>query len=217
MLVRDRMTKNPYTIQASAGITELMGLIREKNLKRVPVLDGEKVVGMISTSDIDKVSPTKATSLSVFEINYLLSKVQVKDAMKRNFIAISPDELVEDAAVEMRAARVSAVPVVDNGKLVGIMTESDLFDALIDVLGARQIGTRFVVSTKDKGGVLSEVSTIISNHGVNILHLAVVRHEGKDDASADMILRVDSLEVEEILQEIEAKGYSVSGVMKNRG
>ena len=92
-----------------------------------------------------------------------------------------------------------------------------MFDALIDVLGSRLIGTRFVVSTKDKGGVLSEVSTIISNHGVNILHLAVVRHEGKDDASADMILRVDSLEVEEILQEIEAKGYSVSGVMKNRG
>ena len=137
--------------------------------------------------------------------------------MKRNFIAISPDQLVEDAAVEMRAARVSAVPVVDNGKLVGIMTESDLFDALIDVLGARLVGTRFVVSTKDKGGVLSEVSTIISNHGVNILHLAVVRHEGEDDASADMILRVDSLEVEEILQEIEAKGYTVSGVMKNRG
>ena len=177
MLVRDRMTKNPYTIQASAGITELMGLIREKNLKRVPVLDGEKVVGMISTSDIDKVSPTKATSLSVFEINYLLSKVQVKDAMKRNFIAISPDELVEDAAVEMRAARVSAVPVVDNGKLVGIMTESDLFDALIDVLGARLVGTRFVVSTKDKGGVLSEVSTIISSRDVNILHMAVLRHE----------------------------------------
>ncbi|MBR5001811.1 MAG: CBS domain-containing protein, partial [Firmicutes bacterium] len=86
MYVKDRMTKNPYTIQASAGITELMGLMREKNLKRVPVLDGEKVVGMISNSDIDKVSPTKATSLSVFEINYLLSKVQVKDAMKRNFI-----------------------------------------------------------------------------------------------------------------------------------
>ena len=215
MYVRDRMTKNPYTIQASAGITELKGLMREKNLKRVPVLDGEKVVGMISTSDIDKVSPTKATSLSVFEINYLLSKVQVKDAMKRNFIAISPDELVEDAAVEMRAARVSAVPVVDNGKLVGIMTESDLFDALIDVLGARLIGTRFVVSTKDKGGVLSEVSTIISSHGVNILHLAVVRHD--EDNSADMILRVDSLDVETILQEIEAKGYTVSGVVKNRG
>ena len=215
MYVRDRMTKDPYTIQASAGITELMGLMREKNLKRVPVLDGEKVVGMISNSDIDKVSPTKATSLSVFEINYLLSKVQVKDAMKRNITVISPDELIEDAAVEMRAGRVSAVPVVENGKLVGIMTGSDLFDALIDVLGARLVGTRFVVSTKDKGGVLSEVSTIISNHGVNILHLAVVRHD--EDNSADMILRVDSLEVEEILQEIEAKGYTVSGVMKHRG
>ena len=215
MYVRDRMTKDPYTIQASAGIIELMGLMKEKNLKRVPVLDGEKVVGMISTSDIDKVSPTKATSLSVFEINYLLSKVQVKDAMKRNITVISPDELVEDAAVEMRAGRVSAVPVVEDGKLVVIMTESDLFDALIDVMGARLVGTRFVVSTKDKGGVLAEVSTIISNHNVSILHLAVVRHD--EDNSADMIMRVDSLDVEEILQEIEAKGYTVSGVMKHRG
>ncbi|MBR5001195.1 MAG: ACT domain-containing protein, partial [Firmicutes bacterium] len=89
------------------------------------------------------------------------------------------------------------------------------FDALIDVLGARLIGTRFVVSTKDKGGVLSEVSTIISSRNVNILHMAVLRHE--EDNSADMILRVDTLDVEEILQEIEAKGYTVSGVMKNRG
>ncbi len=215
MYVRDRMTKNPYCIQASAGITELMGLMREKNLKKVPVLDGEKVVGMITSGDIEKVSPTKATSLSVFEINYLLSKIQVKDAMTRQFTAVSPDDLIEDAAVEMRAKRVNAVPVIQDGKLVGIMTESDLFDALIDVMGARVVGTRFVVSTKDKEGVLSEVCTIISNHGVNIIHLAVVRHD--EDNSAELILRVDSINVEEILQEIESRGYTVSGVAKNRG
>lgn len=215
MYVKDRMTKNPYTIQASAGIVELMGLMREKNLKKVPVLDGDKVVGMITTGDIEKVSPTKATSLSVFEINYLLTKIQVKDAMTRNFIAVSPNDLIENAAVEMRANRINAVPVIEDGKLVGIMTESDLFDALIDVLGARQIGTRFVVTTKDKEGVLAEIAAIISGHGVNIHHLAVVRRD--EDNSAELILRVDSLDVEGLLQEIEARGYAVSGVMKNRG
>lgn len=214
MYVRDRMTKDPYSIQVGAGVTELMGLMREKKLKKVPVLDGDKVVGIVTDGDIEKVSPTKATSLSVFEINYLLSKITVKDAMSRNVYTISPDDLIEDAAVTMRANRINALPVVKDGKLVGIITESDLFDALIDLLGAREQGTRFVVSTKDKLRVMAEVSSIISNHDVNIKHVAVVRHD--EDNSADIIMRVDSLDVEPILQEIEAKGYTVSGVSKNR-
>ncbi len=215
MYVKDRMTKDPYAIQVTAGITELMGLMREKNLKKVPVLDGEKVVGIVTSGDIEKVSPTKATSLSVFEINYLLSRIKVKDAMSRNVYTISPDDLIDDAAVIMRANRINALPVVEDGALVGIITESDLFDALIDLLGAREKGTRFMVSTKDKLHVLAEISSIISDRGVNIQHLAVVRHD--ENNSADLILRVDSINVEPILQEIESRGYTISGVTKNRG
>src|SRR5690554_4633119 len=125
MYVKNRMTKNPYTIDANASISEAVAILREKGLKRMPVMNGENVVGIITQSDIQKVSPTKATSLSIFEINYLLSKLTVKDAMSKKLITIKADSLLEEAAVIMRENRIGTLPVVENGKLAGIITESD--------------------------------------------------------------------------------------------
>ena len=112
MYVKNRMTKNPYTIAADAPITDAVALLREKGLKRLPVVDGEKVVGILTQSDIQKVSPTKATSLSIFEINYLLSKLTVKDAMTKKAITIEADSLLEEAAVIMRENRIGTLPVI---------------------------------------------------------------------------------------------------------
>ena len=88
MYVKTRMTKNPITISTKASISDAVGLMREKSLKRVPVVEGDMVVGILTQSDIQKVSPTKATSLSIFEINYLLSKTTVRDAMTKNPVTI---------------------------------------------------------------------------------------------------------------------------------
>lgn len=214
MYVRDRMSKDPISIEKNAPISELIALMREKGLKRVPVLDEEKVVGIITDGDIEKVSPTKATTLSVFEINYLLSKTLVKDAMSKNVMTISPNDLIEEAAIEMRANRISALPVVEDGRLVGIVTESDLFDALIDMLGARVVGTRFVLHTDDKPGILADVCAVVADHQGNINHMAVIKYD--DEKAADLIIRIDTLECEPIIQELEKKGYKISGVSKNR-
>ena len=102
MYVKNKMTANPYTIRFDAPINEVIELMREKNLKRIPVVDGEKVVGMLTHGDIQKVSPTKATTLSIFELNYLLSKTKVSDAMTKDVITVSPDDLLEVAALRMR-------------------------------------------------------------------------------------------------------------------
>src|SRR5690606_35636264 len=120
MYVKNRMTKNPYSIEVNASISDAVALLREKGLKRLPVVDGEHVVGILTQSDIHKVSPTKATSLSIFEINYLLSKLTVKDAMSKNAVTIEADSLLEEAAVIMREKRIGTLPVVEGGKLVGI-------------------------------------------------------------------------------------------------
>ncbi len=175
MLIKDRMTRNPITIQAGASVSSLIALMRENKLKKVPVLDGEKLVGLVTDRDVEKVSPSAATTLSVFEINYLLSKATVRDAMSKEFFTCTPDTLVEDAAVLMRENRVNAICVVnEEGRLIGLVTESDLFDAVIDMLGGRTPGNKFVLELDNVPGVLQKLGTAASEKGINILNIAVV-------------------------------------------
>ena len=145
MYVKRKMTANPYTISFDAPINEAIELMREKSIKRIPVLKGEKVVGMLTHMDIQTLSSPKTTTLSVFELNYLLSKAKVSDAMTKEVITISPDALLEEAAILMRENRISSLVVMKENKLVGIITESDIFDAFIDLLGFRDVGTRITV------------------------------------------------------------------------
>ena len=163
MYVKNRMTTNPYTIAFDAPITEVIELMREKNLKRVPVVQGDRVVGMITHGDIQKVSPTKATTLSIYELNYLLAKTKVSDAMTKEVITISPDELLEEAAVLMRENKISTLAVEKDGKLVGIITESDIFDAFIDLLGFRDVGSRITIQAADAPGALADITEVFKN------------------------------------------------------
>lgn len=211
MYIKDRMTKNPHTIQVNASINALMALMREQGLKRIPVLDGERVVGIVTDRDVERVSPSKATTLSVFEINYLLSKSTVRDAMTKNVFTVHPDAHIEDAAVLMRDKRISALLVVDDEeKLVGIVTESDLFDALIDMLGARFTGTRLLIRIANKPGMLSKLGSVISESGTNISHLAMVVAD--DDSDAEMLLRTDSKESQDLQDAITAAGFQILNV-----
>jgi acetoin utilization protein AcuB len=211
MFIKDRMTKDPYTIQVNASISALMALMRERNLKKVPVLDGDRVVGIITDRDVERVSPSKATTLSIFEINYLLSKSTVRDAMTKNVFTVQPDAHIEDAAVLMRDQRISALLVVDDhNKLVGIVTESDLFDALIDMLGARFTGTRVVIRIANKPGMLSKLGAVISETGTNISHLAMI--VSGDDSDAEMLLRTDSHEIRALEEAIQNAGFKVMSI-----
>jgi acetoin utilization protein AcuB len=211
MYIKDRMTKDPYTIQVNASISALMALMREKGLKKIPVLDGDRVVGIVTDRDVERVSPSKATTLSVFEINYLLSKSTVRDAMTKDVLTVLPDAHIEDAAVLMRDERISALLVVDeNKKLVGIVTESDLFDALIDMLGARFTGTRLLIRIANKPGMLSKLGAVISESGTNISHLAMVVAD--DDSDAEMLLRTDSKEVGQLEEAIKKAGFEILNI-----
>lgn len=212
MYVKNRMTKNPYTIAADAPITDAVTLLREKGLKRLPVVDGEKVAGILTQSDIQKVSPTKATSLSIFEINYLLSKLTVKDAMTKKAVIIEADSLLEEAAVLMRENRIGTLPVVEDGKLVGIITESDIFDAFIDLLGFRDNGSRITVEAKDSPGSMAEIADIFKSFGVNITHIAVYGGEGV----RDIVIRTAAVETSGLEKKLEERGYKIKHVLKNR-
>lgn len=212
MYVKNRMTANPYTIAYNAPINEVIELMREKNLKRVPVVKGEKVVGILTHGDLHKVSPTKATTLSIFEINYLLSKTKVSDAMTKNVITISQDALLEEAAVLMRENRISTLAVVKDNKLIGIITESDIFDAFIDLLGSRDAGSRITIEALDVPGALADIAEIFKNFDANITHIVTYRgNSGK----SDVVIRTNTINTDAIEKKLSEHGYKIEHVIKN--
>jgi len=211
MYVKTRMTANPYTIASNAPINEAMELMREHNLKRIPVVDGEKIVGILTKGDIQRVSPTKATSLSIFEINYLLSKTTVKDAMTKNVITIDQDALLEEAAVIMRENRIGTLPVVKDNKLVGIITESDIFDSFISLLGFKDLGSRITVEADDVPGALADIADIFKTFDANITH--IVAYRGINGKS-DLVIRTNTLNTDSIEKRIIEHGYRIEHILK---
>ncbi len=210
MFVRDRMTKDPYTIQVSASINTLIGLMRDKKLRKVPVLDGEKLVGIVTDRDIERVSPSKATSLSVYEINYLLSKITVADAMVAEVVTCSPDDYIEDAALVMRQNRINSLLVTENGKLIGIVTDSDLFDALIDMMGGRTKGNKFVMKVPNKPGVMTKIGSITAAEGTNITHFTMT--QSGEDAMLYIITDPND-DVEKTREALESEGFEIENLV----
>ncbi|MGI6605619.1 MAG: CBS and ACT domain-containing protein [Peptococcia bacterium] len=212
MYVKRKMTANPYTISFDAPINEAIELMHEKGIKRIPVVQGEKVVGMLTHVDIQTLSSPKATTLSIFELNYLLSKAKVSDAMTKEVITISPDALLEEAAVLMRENRISSLVVMENNKLVGIITESDIFDAFIDLLGFRDAGSRITVEAADVPGAVATIGGIFSSFDANITHIAVYRgNAGK----SDVVIRTNAINTDAIEKKLEEHGYKIVHLIKS--
>lgn len=209
MYVKYRMTAKPYTVAPDATIAETLELMRSKHIRRVPVVKDDKLVGIITERQLLEVSPSPATTLSVFEINYLLSKTKIESIMSKSIVTVTSDTLLEEAALLMREHDIGGIPVVDHGKLVGIITETDLFDALIEIMGLKDPGSRIAVDIEeDKPGVLSKVAGIIAGFDVNITHLAVHRNE--------LIIRLNAFNVEDIVKELSANGFTVISVITNK-
>ena len=209
MYVKNRMSANPYTIEEDAPITEVIELMRQKNLKRVPVVRGDRVVGMLTNTDIQKVSPTKATTLSIYELNYLLSKTKVSDAMSKEVISIGPDALLEEAALLMRDNKVGTLVVVEDGKLVGIITESDIFDAFIDLFGFRNAGSRITINAADVPGALADI-----RYSVQAPTSPISLPTGT--AGRSDVIRTNAINTESIEKKLEGNGYKVIDIIHSQ-
>jgi len=212
MTVRSRMTSNPYTISPDATIAEALEIMRKNNIRRLPVVKNRKLVGIVTEREMQEVSPSKATTLSVFELNYLLSKTKVSTVMTRDVITVSPDSLLEEAAILLRDNRVGALPVIQDGAVVGIITETNIFDAFIDLLGFRDSGTRISVEVEDSPGILANVANVIKGFGANITHLVVYRSQ---TGKSDIVIRVNTTNTDNMISALEKQGYKVTSVLKN--
>ena len=213
MFVKNKMTRNPHTISPDQTIPDAHAIMVENGVKRLPVMKNNKLVGIVSREDIQSASPSKATTFSVGEITYLLSKTKIKHIMSKNIVTISPDALLEEAATLMRDQRVGFLPVVEDDKLVGIITESDIFDSFIELLGFREKGTRLTIEAIDEPGIMSNLTSIISKFGANITRGAVYRGEHGKSA---IVVGINSMDTSEIEKTIEENGFIILHKIQNK-
>jgi acetoin utilization protein AcuB len=214
MFVKNKMTANPFTISPDQTIPDAHEIMAEKGVKRLPVLKNGKLVGIVSKEDITQASPSKATTFSMGEITYLLSRTKISQIMTKDPVTISSSALLEEAATLMRDNHVGFLPVVDDDRLVGIITESDIFDSFIELLGFREPGTRLTIEADDAPGIMSNLTSIIGKLGANITHIAVYR--GSHGKSA-IVIGINSLNTEEMEKNIEAQGFKILYKMQNKG
>ncbi|HZK04724.1 MAG TPA: CBS and ACT domain-containing protein [Actinomycetaceae bacterium] len=213
MFLRLRMTANPFVIGPENAIPEAIALMEERRIRWLPVVRNDVLVGVLSKGDIAKALPSKATSLAAGEVNYLLGKIKVGQVMSHDPVRVSPDALLEEAAVLMRDNKVEMLPVVeDDGRVVGVITESAIFDAFIEMMGSRARGTRLIIEIDDAPGVLERVGAITKKHGTNVTHLAVY---GGQSEKVDLVLGLNTLNTDEIESELEAAGYRIIHRLRN--
>lgn len=206
MFVKSRMTTNPFTVTPENTVPEAIEVMTSKGVRHLPVVSDGRVVGVLSHSDIAEAGPSSATTFSAGEVNYLLAKLRVAKVMTRDPITISPDSLLEEAAVLMRDNKIEILPVVADGRLVGVITESAILDSFIEILGFRDPGTRLTVEAPDHPGVLSRLAGIMATHGANILHLAVYRGQGD---TSTVVVGVNSLNTADLEADIESHGFRI--------
>lgn len=213
MFVRNKMTTNPFTISPDQTIPDAHEIMSAHGVKRLPVVKNGKLVGVVSKADIAQASPSKATSFSVGELTYLLSRTKISQVMHKDPLTISPDALLEEAALRMRGNEVGFLPVMEGDKLVGIITESNILDAFIELLGFRDAGTRLTIEVDDVPGIMASISGIFAEFSANITHIAVYR--GSAGKSA-LVMGIASLNTEAIEKSIEAKGFKILYKLQNK-
>ena len=205
MIVKDVMTKNPIFVSPETSITEAKAIMTKKNISKLPVLNkNNELVGMITKNDMAKAGPSDATSLDMFEIGYLLSKLTVDKFMTKKVVSVTEDEVVEEAARIMVDEQIGCVPVMKNSLLVGIVTESDLFHLFTDMFGARYSGVRATLSLDDKPGQLIQIFTEIAALKGNIV--SVVTKESKNSSQRKVTIKATGItqnQMEQILKSLE--------------
>ena len=195
MFVGERMTRNPVTIRGDEGIDEGLHLMRERKVRRLPVLDKRgRLVGMVSDKDLLHASPSPVSSLSVYELHYLLAKLKIKQVMSSPVITVGPGTPIEEAARIMADNKIGGLPVVEDGALVGIITETDIFKLLVELLGARAPGLRLTIAVQDGKGVLASLTRTIADLGGNIISLVV--YTGTEPGEWLITIKITEIEME---------------------
>jgi len=205
MLVRDRMTTPPITMDVRGSIAEAHGLMRHYDIRRVPILQKGRLVGIVSWTDLMRALPSPASLLGAQEMPGLLLRASVKEIMTPNPMTVTPNQPIEEAALIMRQEKIGGLPVVEDGQLIGVITESDIFQAFVDLTGIREKGTRLVVDLTNHRKGVAELAAIAEETGLRLLSFATYTQDGQRLA----IVRVDTDDLVPLVQALGGRGFRV--------
>ena len=198
MLVGERMSHPVITIPPDMPIVDALNLMKRERIRRTPVVKDGKLIGIISDKDLLNATPSQATSLSVWEMNYLLSKVLVKDVMAKKVITVDENTAIEVAARIMTDNKIGGLPVMRNEQLVGIITETDLFKVFLEFMGARDPGIRVTALMHEERGQLARLTKAISEAGGNFI--AIGQFQGEDPSNRTVTFKVTGLDESQVRQ-----------------
>jgi acetoin utilization protein AcuB len=195
------MSSPVITIDESTPVMEALDLMRQRSIRRTPVVNKNgRMVGIVSDKDLLNAGPSKATSLSIWELNYLLTKVRVKEVMTKNVLTVHEDTPLEEAAFIMSQNKIGGLPVMRGDELVGLITETDLFKIFLELMGARSVGVRVTALVPDKPGELGALTHAIAQVGGNFISFG--QFEGSSPANRLVTFKVSGMSEREVEQAI---------------
>jgi len=201
MLVGERMSHPVISIPPELPIVDALNLMKRERIRRTPVIKDGKLVGIVSDKDLLNASPSPTQAMSVWEMSYLLSKIMVKDVMTKKVLTITEDTPIEVAARIMADNKIGGLPVVRGEHVVGIITETDLFKVLLEMMGAREMGVRVTVVIREEPGQLARLTQAIAASGGNFV--AFGQFPGEDKAHRLVTFKVDGLDEQLVRQVTE--------------
>jgi acetoin utilization protein AcuB len=203
------MTRNVITVSRDSSVLRVRNLLREKNINQVPVVEGKKVVGVITDGDIRENSASPASTLSIHELNYLLSEMKAGDIMTRNPATVSPETPVEEAARILNERKIGCLPVVKNDELVGIITTCDMLNVLLEVMGVGTPSSRIELSIASDMGEICNIAGIVKGLGLSIISMVSTLNRN-DPATRFSVLRVNTDDIRELCKALRSAGYKVT-------
>lgn len=209
MFVRDRMSADPVTVTADTSFQDALKTMRERNFRRLPVVDKRgRLIGIVSERDLLYASPSPASSLNVWEMNYLLSKLEVEEIMTKNVISTTAETPIEDAARIIVDHKIGGLPVVDEGnRVVGVITETDIFKSFVEMFGGGRSGLRITLEVPERKGVLAELAQTITDLGGDIA--SVGTFEGDEPDERELVIKVRDVSRDDLIDSLEALGDHV--------
>ena len=209
MLVEKRMKRDPVTVSPEDSFRHAMTLIRQKGIRHLPVVEEGGLVGILTDRDIRQASPSPATSLEIHELHYLLEKVKIREIMTRKVHTVTPGTPIEEAARLMLTHRIGGLPVLEAGRLVGIITETDILTAFVDVMGIQQEQARLELVLEDRPGGFLEVCRIMQEQGGDIVSVVTATATHRGEETKVLVFRLEGAEVDALVKSLEAGGHTV--------
>ena len=208
MYIKDWMTRDPIVVSPDTPIMEAQKMMRENGIRRLPVVDAGELRGIVTYRDLIEAAPSDATSLSIHELNYLLSKLTVNEVMTKDLVIVEPNETVEQAALKGTEKAVGALLVVDKGRLIGIATVADLFRTVMTVLGAREDLQRITLEDVDvKQGTLQMICRVVEDAGGAMASIISIPQRSSDLRM--VVIRARSIDYRTLENALKDKGFAV--------